>query len=141
MSANIIDSQTISLSEASITSFARQFDPQPYHLDREAGAASIFGGLCASGWQVAALATRLAGEALIESGVTFVEVTRIGELRWKKPTFLDESIQVKVTTGERTESSRIPDCHSLSLEIDVLDAAGEVVATLSAEAAIEASSV
>ena len=38
-----------------IIGFARQFDPQPFHLDEEAAKASLFGGLCASGWQTAAL--------------------------------------------------------------------------------------
>lgn len=37
-----------------IVVFARQFNPQPFHLDEEAGRASIFGGLSASGWHVCA---------------------------------------------------------------------------------------
>lgn len=36
-----------------IVAFARDFDPQPFHLDEEAGRASLFGGLAASGWHVA----------------------------------------------------------------------------------------
>jgi hypothetical protein len=42
-----------------IMHFARQFDPQPFHLDEAAGKASIFGGLCASGWHTCSLAMRL----------------------------------------------------------------------------------
>jgi acyl dehydratase len=38
-----------------IKAFARQFDPQPFHLDEEAAEASFFGGLAASGWHTAAL--------------------------------------------------------------------------------------
>jgi acyl dehydratase len=34
--------------EASLA-FAREFDPQPFHLDDEAAAASLFGELAASG--------------------------------------------------------------------------------------------
>jgi acyl dehydratase len=30
--------------------FARRYDPQPFHLDEEAGRRSVLGGLCASGW-------------------------------------------------------------------------------------------
>ncbi|MDG2137086.1 MAG: MaoC/PaaZ C-terminal domain-containing protein, partial [Luminiphilus sp.] len=53
--ARSVDSPAITLDEQSIVDFAQLFDPQPYHLDREAADASIFGGLCASGWQIGAL--------------------------------------------------------------------------------------
>lgn len=42
-----------------IIAFATQFDPQPFHLDEEAAKASVFGGLCASGWHTCAMAMRL----------------------------------------------------------------------------------
>jgi len=42
-----------------INAFARQFDPQPFHLDEEAGKRSLFGGLLASGWHTAAVSMRL----------------------------------------------------------------------------------
>src|SRR5262245_24804895 len=41
-----------------IVAFASQFDPQPFHLDEAAAKASLFGGLCASGWQTAAFMIR-----------------------------------------------------------------------------------
>ena len=41
-----------------IVGFARKFDPQPFHLDEAAAAASIFGGLCASGWHTVSAAMR-----------------------------------------------------------------------------------
>ena len=43
----------------SIRNFALQFDPQPFHLDEEAGRNSLFGGLVASGWHTAAVTMRL----------------------------------------------------------------------------------
>ena len=42
-----------------IVAFARQFDPQPFHLDEELARSSIFGGLVASGWHVTALCMRI----------------------------------------------------------------------------------
>jgi acyl dehydratase len=44
---------------AALKAFAREFDPQPFHLDEEAARASLFGGLAASGWHTAALTMRL----------------------------------------------------------------------------------
>ena len=56
----------LGITEEEILTFAREFDPQPYHLDRAAADASIFGGLCASGWQATALMMRLLTDALRE---------------------------------------------------------------------------
>jgi len=49
---------------AQIRAFAAQFDPQPFHLDETVAAASLFGGLVASGWHTAAITMRL----LVDSG-------------------------------------------------------------------------
>ena len=42
-----------------IVAYAREYDPQPFHLDEEAAQASIFGGLCASGWHTGCVAMRV----------------------------------------------------------------------------------
>jgi acyl dehydratase len=48
-----------------IFEFAREFDPQPHHLDEEAARHSMLGGLSASGWHVSAIGMRLFAEAVI----------------------------------------------------------------------------
>lgn len=45
--------------EDEIIDFARQFDPQPFHIDPERAIDSFFGGLVASGWHTTALCMRL----------------------------------------------------------------------------------
>ena len=52
-------SGTHALDTAQIMEFARQFDPQPFHLDEAAAAASLFQGLAASGWHTAAITMKL----------------------------------------------------------------------------------
>lgn len=44
---------TYTFTAENIKEFARKFDPQPFHLDEEAGR-EVFGGLAASGWHVSA---------------------------------------------------------------------------------------
>lgn len=53
------ESGDYAITEAAIIAFAREFDPQPFHLDADAAKASIFGGLVASGWHTAAISMRL----------------------------------------------------------------------------------
>ena len=52
-------SGTHRIDEEQIRAFARQFDPQPFHLDPESAKATLFGGLVASGWHTAAVSMRL----------------------------------------------------------------------------------
>ena len=58
-------SKTHVVDAAQIKAFARQFDPQPFHLDDDAAKDSLFSGLVASGWHAAAITMRL----LVERGL------------------------------------------------------------------------
>ena len=80
----IFKSEAVTVSKEDILRFAREYDPQPFHLDDEAARKTIFGGLAASGWHTAAICMRLATECrpfgphpLLGAGVD--------DLRWMKP--------------------------------------------------------
>jgi acyl dehydratase len=133
-------SDTIALDKSAIVAFASRFDPQPYHLDAEAAEESIFGGLCASGWHIAALATRLVSETLLQNGHPFVEMISVSELKWSRPTFVNEQISVRIALDASISESPIPGTRAQSLQIDVCNAEGAVVAKMSATAAISAES-
>src|SRR5256886_17003643 len=55
----IIDVGSVAVTEADIIAFARQYDPQPMHIDPDAAGRSIYGGLIASGWPTVSLFMRL----------------------------------------------------------------------------------
>jgi acyl dehydratase len=129
-------SDIIALDKSAIVAFASRFDPQPYHLDADVAAQSIFGGLCASGWQIAALATRLVSETLLHNGLPFVEMTAVSQLKWSRPTFVNEQISVRIALGALLAESPIAGTHSQALEVDVCNGDGEIVAKMTATAAI-----
>lgn len=131
-----LESNSIDLNKSAIVAFASRFDPQPYHLDADAADQSIFGGLCASGWHIAALATRLVIETLLDNGLPFVEMTSVSQLKWSQPTFVNDQIRVRVALGESLEESPIPDTRRQRLEIQVCNGNGAIVATMTASAAI-----
>ena len=124
------------MDKTAIVAFASQFDPQPYHLDEEAAEQSIFGGLCASGWHIAAMATRLVSETLIESGLPFVEMVSVGHLQWARPTFVDEQISVRITLTDILDESPIAETYVQAFDVEVWNDHGAVVAVMSAAAAI-----
>lgn len=86
----------------SIKAFAREFDPQTFHLDEEAGRHSLFGGLAASGWHVASVAMGLrvrdAERRAAEAAARGEEVAVWGpspgfrDLRWMKPVLAGDTI-------------------------------------------------
>jgi acyl dehydratase len=85
-----------------IKKFAVQFDPQPFHLDDEAGRKSLFGGLTASGWHIAAVGMKLlvadsqrqSAEAAARGEPVAVWGPSPGfrELRWIKPVLAGDTI-------------------------------------------------
>lgn len=67
-----------------IVAFAADFDPQPFHLDEEAGRRSLLGALAASGWHVIAALNGLLARALLEHS-TATAVLSVPEVKWLRP--------------------------------------------------------
>ena len=67
-----------------IKTFAKQFDPQPFHLDEQAAEKSVFRGLAASGWHTAALTMRLMADGEFKPAGGIIGVG-FDELSWQKP--------------------------------------------------------
>jgi acyl dehydratase len=85
---------TTLVDEAAIKAFARQFDPQPFHLDHEAAKATMFGGLAASGWHTAALTMQL----LVSDGPPLAGgIIGAGteEIRWPRPTRPGDRLRIE----------------------------------------------
>jgi acyl dehydratase len=113
------------LDEEQIIAFARQFDPQPFHLDHAAAADSLFGGLAASGWHVASLTMRLivGDSAPFAGGVIGAGV----ELSWPRPTRPGDVLRVETTVIEITPSRSKPDRGIVTVRSETRNQADEVV--------------
>ena len=92
---------SITVTAEAIKAFARDYDPQPFHLDDEAARDSLFGGLAASGWHTAALSMRLLVDGLpIAGGLIGVG----GETTWPRPTRPGDTLTVYIEVLEITPS-------------------------------------
>ena len=95
----VIDLGTVTPSREAIVDFARQFDPQPFHLDDEAAKASVFGGLCASGWHTCSMAMRLmVTNFLLESSSQ--GSPGLENIKWLKPVFPGDTLRLQHTVIE-----------------------------------------
>jgi acyl dehydratase len=90
------------VSREEMVAFAREFDPQPFHVDEEAAKRSPFGGLVASGWHTASLCMRMVVEhALASDGETgSLGSPGVDELRWLRPVRPGDSLTVRIEVLE-----------------------------------------
>jgi acyl dehydratase len=114
-----------------IRAFARQFDPQPFHLDENDAKGTFFGGLAASGWHVAAITMRLLvdGGAPIAGGV----VGAGGEMAWPKPTRPGDVLQVSSEVVEITPSKSRPNRGMVTMRSETRNQNGDIVQILTAK--------
>jgi acyl dehydratase len=84
----------VTVTAAEIKAFAAQFDPQPFHLDEEAGRASIFGNLCASGWHTCSLAMKLTVENFLRESSSMGS-PGLENLRWLKPVYAGDTLSLR----------------------------------------------
>ena len=102
-------SESHTVSAESIIEFARQFDPQPMHLDSGATGEGLLGGLSASGWQTAAISMRLFIDMMqVEGGIIG---RAIDELRWPVAVRPGDRIRVEIEILEARLSKSKPGDH------------------------------
>ncbi|MFH1113669.1 MAG: MaoC family dehydratase [Pseudomonadota bacterium] len=120
---------SITVDEAEIISFARRFDPQPFHTDPEAAKHTPFGGLIASGWHTASLAMKLLVEHYV-SHVASLGSPGVEELRWLMPVRPGDTLSLRVTVLESKRSRSKPDRGLVSGLTEVLNRHGDLVMTM-----------
>lgn len=120
------DSPTIEVTAEMIKAFAREFDPQPYHLDEAAAEYSALRGLAASGWHTAALTMRL----IVDSGVfgtTPILGLGVDELRWPQPVRPGDILSLRTEVIEARPSRSKPDQGIVRFHITAVNQRAEPV--------------
>jgi acyl dehydratase len=124
-----LGSYTVTADE--IIDFARQFDPQPFHLDEEAAAAGPFGGLAASGWHTAALFMRIYVTSLLNDAAGMGS-PGVEEMRWLHPVRPGDTLTGRMTVLEAAPSRRRPDRGTLRCQCELVNQEEQAVLTMTA---------
>jgi len=121
-------SQTLSAEE--IKTFARTYDPQPFHTDEAAAGGTFFQGLAASGWHAAAVAMNLMvrGGLPIAGGI----IGAGGEIAWRKPIRPGDTLHVESEVVEVMPSRSKPDRGTVVVRSDTINQDGEIVQSFTA---------
>ncbi|MCJ8140056.1 MaoC family dehydratase [Falsirhodobacter halotolerans] len=123
------ESREIELSQDDIIRYARENDPQPMHTDPEAASAGRFGGVIASGWQIAALSMRVFVEAG-GYGKTPMVGMGIDELRWRRPVRPGDRLKVTREVISTEPHQKRPEFGVVRTKVTVTNQDNDVVMTL-----------
>jgi len=126
---DVRESPSRAVTRDEIVAFARQYDPQPFHLDDEAATRSIYGGLLASGWHTCAIYMRLMWETFLKDTASLGS-PGVDEIRWVKPVRPGDTLQVRFTVVDATPSRSKPDRGIVRSLSEVFNQDGEIVMTM-----------
>jgi acyl dehydratase len=121
-----IDLGSKQVTAAEIVAFASEFDPQPMHLDEEAGRNSILGGLSASGWHTCVVFMRLMCDAFLVDS-TSQGSPGIDQVKWKRPVLAGDTLTGRCTILAKRLSRSKPQLGFVSLRAELFNQRGESV--------------
>ncbi len=127
-------SEPSSVTEEQIINFAREFDPQSFHLDRAVAERTMFKGLIASGWHTAAISMRLFVQTM-----NFAEGAiglGVDELRWPNAVRPGDILRVETEIIDLRVSRSKPDCGIVRIRNVTTNQRGEIVQTMFASALV-----
>ena len=96
------------VTEDEIVNFATQFDPQPFHVDHDAAAASVFGGVIASGWHTCSMMMRMVVDGLM-AAASSMGSPGVDKVRWLLPVRGGDTLTVSYLTTAVKASTSKPD--------------------------------
>lgn len=109
--------------------FAAQYDPQPMHLDEEAGRKSLLGGLGASGWHSCAIMMRMIYDAVLVDAAS-MGAGGVDEVQWLRPIRPGDKLTLRGTVLEGRVSRSRPEMGILSARYELYNSHGEHVMTM-----------
>ena len=126
---DVRESPPRTITREEMVEFARQYDPQPFHLDDEAAKKTIYGGLIGSGWLTVSVMMRLLWDTMLKDTVSLGSPGS-DEIRWLKPVRPGDTLRARFTVVEAIPSRSKPDRGVVKTFTEILNQHGEVVMTM-----------
>jgi len=124
-----VDCGSVPISEAEIIAFAKEYDPQPFHVDPVGAADGPYGGLIASGWHTISVTMRQLVEHWV-SPESSLGAAGVDEIRWPRPVRPGDTLHVRATVLESRRSKSKPDRGIIRSLAEVTNQNGETVLRL-----------
>lgn len=118
-----------SVTREEIISFAQEFDPQPMHLDEEAAANSLLGGLAASGWHSCAILMSMMCEGYLLNSSS-MGAPGVDEVKWLAPLHAGDTLRLKITVLESRASASRTDMGLVRMIYEMTNQKDDLVMTM-----------
>ncbi|EAU42247.1 hypothetical protein FP2506_05396 [Fulvimarina pelagi HTCC2506] len=123
----VFDLDPYEVTKEEIVEFAKEWDPQPFHLDEEAGKGSMLGGLSASGWHLCGMMMRMICDAyLLDS--TSQGSGGVNYMDWKSPVRPGDRLTGTSTVVSSRASTKKPHLGIVTIRTEVANQRGEPAA-------------
>lgn len=119
-----IDLGTYEVTTEEIKTFAREFDPQFFHLDEERAKSSVLGGLSASGWHTCGMLMRMMVDGYL-ARTAGMGSPGLDEVKWLKPVYAGESLRGRMTVLAKRQSRSRPEMGLISMRWEAYSTKGE----------------
>lgn len=126
---DVIDVGSVSVSQADMIAFAKQYDPQPMHTDPGAASFTIYGGLIASGWHTVGLFMRLLVDSVVAK-TSSLGSPGVEELRWPLPVRPGDTLRGSMEILETRVSNSRPSMGIVRWRGTVRNEHGQLVMSL-----------
>ena len=126
---NVREFGAMPVTREAVLAFARDFDPQPFHLDDAAAEASLFGRLSASGWHTCAMAMRMMCDGFLLDSASLGS-PGIDNLRWHAPVHPGDVLSARCTVLEARPMASKPGVGLALSKTEVLNQASVVVMSM-----------
>lgn len=113
-----------------VIDFARKYDPQAFHLDDAAAAATHFGRLSASGWHTGAMTMAMLVANMKVNPSAGLGSPGIDEMRWRKPVYPGDVLRVETEVLSKRQSTTKPEMGFFKSTVTVYNQNDEIVMTL-----------
>ena len=125
----VIPLGTRTVTEAEILAFAKDFDPQPFHVDHDAAAQSIYGGIIASGWHTCSMIMRAVVDNMLNDS-TSMGSPGLEQVRWLKPVRPNDTLTISSRVLEVRPSTSKPDRGVVLTQWEAHNQHGDLVCTI-----------
>jgi len=123
------------VTKSEIVEFARRYDPQPFHLDEEAAAESMFGELVASGWHTMAMCMRMVADR--PDPLAALAGVSADRIRWHEPVYPGDRLHLRSEILEKRLSNSHDDRGYVTVRFEGFNQGDTMVVSYEATALVE----
>jgi acyl dehydratase len=114
------------ITEEQIKKYAKQFDPQSFHLERGGANDSVFDDIVASGWHTASISMRLLVDSVF-SNVAVMGGRGVNHLRWHKPVYAEDTLSGEAIVVAKSVDDQHPGRGEVRFDVEIKNQQGTTV--------------